>query len=201
MILKSARLKICCWSLCLLAPWALSGQTNRFLFPMLRESTKPAARVVIVRDPEATEAFQPRPEIVRALLNRGLATLTGKLAPGAAWRTLVSTQDIVGIKVYSSPGPTSGTRVSVVAAVIEGLLEAKIPKNQIIVWDKLHEDLRQAGFFELAARYDIRVESSGSAGYDENVFYSPDAPILGHVVWGDLEFGRSGDGVARKSYV
>src|SRR6185369_5874128 len=30
---------------------------------------------------------------------------------------------------------------------------------------------------------------------------SPDNPILGQLVWSDLEFGRKGDGVGRKSFV
>ena len=57
---------------------------------------------------------------------------------------MLSTQDIVGIKVYSSPGADSGTRPAVVAAIIDGLLEAKLPPRNIIVWDKQAEDLRRA---------------------------------------------------------
>ena len=37
-----------------------------------------------------------------------------------ACRSLVSTQDVVGIKVYSAPGPNSGTRAAVVAAADRG---------------------------------------------------------------------------------
>jgi len=135
------------------------------------------------------------------MLNRGLATMTGKPAPAAAWRTLVSTQDIVGIKVYSSPGPNSGTRVAVAGGVVEGLLAAKIPSTNIIVWDKQAEDLRQAGFFELSTRYGIRVEGSAAGGYDETNFYTPEKPILGQLLWGDFEFGREGESIGRKSFV
>ena len=31
--------------------------------------------------------------------------------------------------------------------------------------------------------------------------YSPERPILGQLVWGDVEFGRKGDGVGRRSFV
>ncbi len=39
------------------------------------------------------------------------------------------------------------------------------------------------------------------AGYDDKTFYEPDSPVLGNLVWGDLEFGKKGDGVGRKSFV
>jgi hypothetical protein len=169
--------------------------------PGLRDNSKPPARVVIVRDPQATVAFQPRPEKVRAMVNRGIMVWTGKKTVAAAWRSLISSQDVVGIKVYSAPGPNSGTRPAVAAGVVEGLLEASVPPTNIIVWDKEIDHLRNAGFLELAARYGIRVEGSATAGYDEQVFYSPDKPILGQLIFGDLEFGRQGDKVGRKSFV
>jgi hypothetical protein len=190
-----------CGLACPLAPFSTPAESRGPALPVLPESSKPPARVIIVHDSQATEAFLPRPERIAAMLNRGLATLTGKPAPAAAWRALVSTQDVVGIKVYSSPGPDSGTRPALAAAVVEGLLAAKIPPKSIIIWDKESEDLRRAGYFELAARYDIRVESSAAAGYDEKTFYSPDEPILGRLGWGDLEFGRKGEGIGRKSFV
>ncbi len=186
---------------CLLPPLSALAQSKSPALPPAPESSKPPARVIIVHDPQATDAFQPRQERIDDMLNRGLATLTGKTAPVAAWRALVSTQDVVGIKVYCSPGQDSGTRPAVAAAVVEGLLAAKLPPRNIIVWDKELEDLRRAGFFELAARYEIRVESSAAVGYDEKTFYSPDEPILGRLAFGDLEFGRKGEGIGRKSYV
>jgi hypothetical protein len=176
------------------------SQTNLPILPLVRETAKPPARVVIVQDRDATDAFQPRNERVVRMVNRGIETLTGKLAP-ACWRSLVSTQDVVGIKVYASPGPDSGTRPALAAAVVEGLLGAKIPPRHIIIWDKQVDDLRQAGFFDLATRYGVRVEAAAAAGYDEKTFYAPDEPILGNLVWGDSEFGRKGDGVGRKSFV
>ena len=162
-------------------------------------SATPHARVVVVRDPEATDAYEARPERVLALVHSGLTNFTGQPTPAAAWRSLVSTQDIVGLKVYSAPGAKSGTRPAVVAAVIEGLLAAGLPPTNIVVWDKHRADLRLAGFYELAEKYGVRVESSAAAGYDEKTFY--EKSIVGQLVWGDLEFGRQAEGVGRKSFV
>jgi hypothetical protein len=165
----------------------------------LLSSLAPRARIVAVQDPQATQAFEPRREKVRAMVDRAITNLTGKATAPEAWRSLVRTQDVVGIKVYSSPGPNSGTRPAVVAAVVEGLLAAGLPPQNIIVWDRLASDLRLAGFCELSSRLGIRVEGSAEAGWDENTSY--DRAFLGRLVWGDLEFGKQGAGVGRKSFV
>jgi hypothetical protein len=153
----------------------------------------------MVQDPEATDAFQPNSDHVQAMVNRAITNLTEKSTVPAAWLSLVSTQDIVGIKVFSEPGPNSGTRPAVVAAVVQGLLSAGLRPQQIVVWDKYQSDLRLAGFFDLAKRYGVRVAASSEAGYDETNFYA--APLLGNLVWGDFEFGKKGEGVGRKSFV
>ena len=160
----------------------------------------PCASVVIVEDAGATQAFQPNPERVRRLVERGLTNLTGLASGAAAWRSLLSTQDVVGIKVFSGPGPNIGTRPAVVEAVVEGLLAAQLPPHHIIIWDKQLDDLRRAGFADLAAKHGVRVAGAAQAGWDEKVFYD-ELPLLGHLVHGDLEFGSTNEKAGRKSYV
>jgi len=174
--------------------------------PLLSGDTGPSARVLVVKDPQATDAFTTRPEIIRAMVNRGVTALSGKATVGEAWRGILSTQavanlarEVVGIKVYSLPGPNSGTRPAVVAAVIEGLLAAGLAPQNIVVWDRQLVYLRLAGFSDLCDRYGVRMAGSAEAGYDTNAFY--DNPLLGNLVWGDVEFGRRGEGLGRKSFV
>jgi len=167
----------------------VSGQLNN---PGSTKSASPS-RVIIVRDDEATEAFTPHSERVRQMVQRGVTRLTGKATLASAWRTLVSSNDVVGIKVFTAPGRDAGTRVAVVAAVVEGLIAAKLPATNIIIWDRQRADLRRAGYMELAGRYGVRVEGSANAGYDEQTAYTPERPVPGQLVWGDLEFGRKGD--------
>jgi hypothetical protein len=159
----------------------------------------PRARVVVVQDPEATVTFRPIPERIRAMVDSGLTNLTGVPTVAGAWRSLVSTNDVVGIKVFSTPGANSGTRPAVVAALIEGLLSAALPPKHIVVWDRQTIDLRTAGFVDLARHYGIRVAGSTQTGYDEKVFY--DRALLGNLVWGDFEFGKKGQGIGRKSFL
>jgi len=167
--------------------------------PFTASRNGPLARVIIVEDREATEAFHPRPERILAMVNRGITNLTSKPTAREAWLSLVSTQDIVGIKVYSNPGPNSGTRPAVAVAVARGLIAAGLPASNIIVWDRSESELRQAGFFDLAEQLGIRVAASAMAGYDETNAY--DTPLIGNLAYGDLEFEKKGTGIGRKSFV
>jgi hypothetical protein len=163
------------------------------------EKRAASARVVVVQDPGATENLVPVAERIQSMVARAMTNLTGKVTVADAWRSLLSTQDIIGIKVFSTPGPNSGTRPAVVAAVVEELLGAGLPPRHIIIWDRQAVDLRLAGFFEMEQRYGIRVMGSVEAGYDEKTFY--ETALLGNLSWSDLEFGKKGTSVGRKSYV
>jgi hypothetical protein len=165
-------------------------------------TTRPTlSHVVIIHDPAATDAFKPVTLRVRAMVDSGITNLTGKADLAAAWRTIVGPTDVVGIKVLSAPGADAGTRPSVVAAIIEGLIAARVPLTNIVVWDRQRADLRKAGFAELAERYGTRIEGSANIGFDETVFYSPERPVPAQLVWGDVEFSRKGEGVGRRSFV
>jgi hypothetical protein len=160
---------------------------------------KAPGSVLIVEHPAATEVFSPKPEVVKAMISAGLFRLAGSSLEKSAWQNFVSTQDVIGIKVHSAPGRTSGTRPVVVAELIESMLRAGITANQIIIWDRRSVDLRLAGYYDLAAKYNVGIDAALDAGYDPKVFY--ETPLVGKLVYGDLEFGRKGEGIGRNSYV
>jgi len=182
----------------LFSAWLAPGQSVVAADPFSIRPADAHARVVSVQDTQATAAFVPDLDRTRAMVACGVTNLTSKTTLAAAWRSLVSTQDIVGIKVYSAPGPNSGTRPAVVAAVVEGLIAAGLPPRHIIVWDRQAADLRRAGFFDLAQRYGLLAKGSAQAGYDPAAFY--ETALLGNLVWGDLEFGKKGEGIGRRSF-
>ncbi len=164
------------------------------------EATNQArARVVIAEDANATYDLLPNPDVIQAMVDRGITSLTGKDTAKAGWMSLVSNQDVVGIKVHSAPGPNSGTRPAVAAAVVQGLINAGLPPKQIIVWDRRSVDLRLAGFYDFESRFGIRVMGSLEAGYDEKTFY--ETALLGPMYPTDLEYNQKGPGMGRKSYV
>lgn len=158
-----------------------------------------SGRVLIVEHADATHTFSPQFEPIKRLVNNGLLEFTGKKTLREAWLTMVSTQDTIGLKVHSAPGHTSGTRPMVVSAVIESLLESGWPPNRIVIWDKRSVDLRAAGYYKLKDKYQVDVASALEEGYDPASFYP--TPLLGKLVYGDLEFGKKGEGIGRNSYV
>jgi hypothetical protein len=164
-------------------------------------ATNAVARVVVVEKAEATSDFQPDAAQVQTLLDRGLMRFTGQATAAAAWRSLVSTQDVIGLKVFSAAGMLSGTRPAVTAAVVHGLLAAGVPPDHIIIWDRHAADLRAAGYFKLGVELGVRVAGSAESGYDPTNYYQPETAIIGNLVYGDLEFGQKGEGVGRKSFV
>jgi hypothetical protein len=169
--------------------------------PSLNSSSNAAVRVVSVEDSNAIFDFQPNDVVVQTMVNRGLTNLTGKATVAEAWRSLVSTNDVVGIKVFSAAGMLSGTRPAVVTAVIHGLLDAGLSPTNIIIWDRHADALRAAGFFKLGQQLGVRVAGAAETGYDPAKFYLPDSPVIGNLVWGDLEFGKKGPDVGKKSFV
>jgi hypothetical protein len=156
------------------------------------------ARVFVTHDPAATSTFVPSPRRIAAMVDQGLTGLLGKPTPREAWLSLISTQDTVGIKVFTGPGPTIGTRPAVVEAVVTSLLSTGIPANQIVIWDRNMSDLQGAGMLTLADRHGVRVTGSADSGYDPDTYY--ETTLLGRLVWGDLEFGRDTPGAGRRSH-
>ena len=197
---RNAQLDFANWTCRLaLALFGLATPTVLAAGPVVN---RPAhAQVVRIENANAILDLQPDPSVVQVMVNSGVTELTGLTNSRAAWRSLVSTQDVVGIKVFSEAGMLSGTRPAVVAAVIHGLLAAGVSPQNIIIWDKHVYDLRDAGFSDLAARLGVRVAGSAETGYDPSTYYLPDTVVIGSLVWGDLEFGKTGEGVGRKSYV
>ena len=163
------------------------------------EKKEVRARVVIVRDPDATKVFVPQPERLPSMIERGLREISGKKTTKDAWLSFASTNDTVGIKVYSSPGNQSGTRPAVVDALIASLLSSGFSPEKVIIWDKRLVDLRLAGFDEVAEKHKVQLAAAAGSGWDEAVFY--ENSVLGTPVYGDFEFEKKGDSIGRKSYV
>lgn len=164
----------------------------------LEPAPKTEARVLVVEDARATISFNPQAQRAHEMIMRGVLALTGKTSGREAWLSLVSTQDVVGIKVHSAPGAASGTRRCVVEGVVMGLMEAGLPANQIVVWDRRISDLRAAGYYDLTERFGVRVAGGAEEGFDDETFY--ETALVGNLVWGDHEFGKRGQGIGRKSF-
>ncbi|MGO8765816.1 MAG: hypothetical protein ACLQSR_11875 [Limisphaerales bacterium] len=176
---------------------AAEARADSFSLP----PTNSMARVVIVTNGDALFNYQPDSDVVQDMVDRGITTLAVTTNLSAAWLSFVSTNDIVGIKVFSESGEICGARPAVTAAVVHGLLGAGVPAAHIVIWDKDRGDLLAAGYFRLGSQLGVRVTSAVMAGYDPTNFYLPDSPVIGILHYGDLEFGLKGRDIGKKSFV
>lgn len=157
------------------------------------------ARVLAVRDEQAVARFQAKTDVVRRMFDDLLKAYALKEDVAEAWEMFVKPEDVVGIKVLSDPGSVSGTRPAVVEAVVRSLLGTGFPKDQIIIWDRRKGLLVATGYDQLAKKLGVGYEGSSDYGYDPSSYY--EAALVGNLVYGDHEFGASGEGIGRKSYV
>lgn len=134
-------------------------------------SAAPAApeksKVVIAQDPllhpSGASVDSTR---VQKLLDRALQSFYDSDSPIAAWKNVVRSGEVVGLKVNCLAGRGASTSPVLVEAVCERLQQAGIPRKDIIVWDRLNDDLESAGFRVDANPNRIRYLGSETWGYE-----------------------------------
>ncbi|HIG29132.1 MAG TPA: DUF362 domain-containing protein [Verrucomicrobiales bacterium] len=183
-------------SLCCSFLIASNTPKSPYPFPTLEQAK---SRVSVVYSPRATAAFLPNPDTLNQMVETGLTDLTGQEDIISAWHSLLKVEDIIGIKVFSGPGPVTGTNPRVIEAVIISLIKAGFKPGQIILWDKRIEDLARSELTQFRSTLGIQVLGAKEEGWDSAAFY--DSSLLGRLVWGDWEFGEKGQGIGRRSYI
>ena len=141
--------------------------------------------VYSVRDENAIAQYRTDPAVVRAMVDRLVLAVTGQPNTARAWRSLVSPQDKVGIKISAAGGELFTTHRDVVNAVVDGLVAAGHSRNRIIVWDRQLTGIKAAGYRPGAEGYQLRSIEPRD-GYDAKAIFS--APSIGKLIWGDLDY-------------
>jgi hypothetical protein len=155
--------------------------------PSLPPPPPARARVVLSEKPALLQRFQPDNAGIRSTVNRLILAHARQRTLADAWRTLVSPQDTVGIKISTAGGPILGTHRAILEAVLDGLLEAGVPPRQIIVWDKHEDQMVNAGYVPMQppASWQCLAVIPG-AGFDGGTYYFHE--IAGQLIWGDRDF-------------
>jgi uncharacterized protein (DUF362 family) len=151
--------------------------------------------VFTARSEQAIESFQENAPVVRAMVDELVENVTGKSDVASAWRSLVKPGDRVGIKIAAGGGRFFSTHRAVVEAVVAGLAQAGIARNDVIVWDRA--GLGAAGFTSSKTGYQVRgIEPS--IGYNKKAVVN--CPLMGRLIWGDVGFtnNRSASGLLRE---
>ena len=132
--------------------------------------------------------------VIRRMVDGMVMGATRQPDIASAWRVFVKQDDHVGIKVSASGAPVSSTHPAVIAAVAEGLVEAGVAPERILIWDRKWDDLRRARYGALGRRYNV-VSTDRVGGYDGEQFIT--AAAMGRLIAGDRAFDP--DGVAEQT--
>ena len=152
----------------------------------MAQATAPTPSVVfIAREPNAIKDYHTNPAVVHAMVDRLVMWVTGLPDVAKAWRSLVAPTDKVGIKISAAGGELFTTHRDVVNAIVDGLVAAGHPRGSIIVWDRSLGGIGDAGFRIKSEGYQLR-SIAPREGYDARAVIS--VPLLGKLVWGDLDY-------------
>jgi len=141
--------------------------------------------VYAVHDPDSVKDYKTNPRVVREMVNRLVLAVTGEPDVAQAWRSLVSPNDRIGIKISAAGGELFTTHHDVVNAIVDGLVAAGHSRGSIIVWDRSLGGIKDAGYRPGINGYQLKAITPRD-GYDPKAVIS--APLIGQLVWGDLDY-------------
>jgi hypothetical protein len=129
-------------------------------------------RVVRVVDDAVLKDEKVDAKAAATMVEKGIRTLTGKSLK-KSFAMLFSPNDVIGIKVNPVGSPLIHTKPEVVEALIAWLVANKVPRQNIVIWDRFEGMLKDAGY--TAERFPgIRIEGlqtmdeEGSSWRDAN---------------------------------
>lgn len=114
------------------------------------------SRVVEVFAPKVVKRYTPDAKRLKKMVNQGILKLTGKSDPVSAWKCFVTPDDCVGIKLNSWGGRLISSKKWICEAVVEGVKNAGVPDERIVIWDQITDNL-----LKYAKRQNIRFEDGG----------------------------------------
>ena len=121
------------------------------------------------------------PAAVGRSFEAGMTALTGERTAAAAWSSLFSPDDVVGIKINCIGAPRVSSSLESIAAAVAGLKSAGVKENNIIIWDRIDREFQRTGLALNKSPQGVRVTGTSEAGesilpwvpgYDRDVFLS-----------------------------
>jgi hypothetical protein len=117
------------------------------------------------------------------MVDRLLLGVTGQPDIAKAWSSLVSPNEKIGIKISAAGGELFTTHRDVVNAIVDSLAAAGHQRQNIVVWDRHLDGIKEAGY--RAEGYQL-MAIEPRTGYDEAAVFS--SPLMGTLIWGDLKY-------------
>ena len=103
------------------------------------------SRVVSVAAEDMLVGLDYSPAAVHRAFAAGLKELTGEGTLENSWPSLVSPDDVVGIKINCIGAPRISSSLASINETIAGLKSAGVKENNIVIWDRMDRDFRRTG--------------------------------------------------------
>ena len=132
------------------------------------------AKVVIARDPALHSSDGKLDEKrVGELLDRAIASYTGRKRPADAWKHIVleggGKDKVIGLKTNGLGGKGISTHAVLAFAIAERLQQAGVKPGNILIWDRNARDLQACGFTISTDPTRIRCFGSDVSGFEDKV--------------------------------
>jgi len=134
-------------------------------------------KVAQINNPKSVIEEKPQEEEAYKMLKEGMIALTGEKNLKKAWKQFVKPDEIIGLKVNPVAGKPLSTSHAVTKSIVKQLLEAGIPKENIVIWDRRLMQLHETGYTE--ENYP-GIKITGTEQQDaEGGFYDKDGVMYG----------------------
>jgi len=130
---------------------------------MRQKTIQVRGKVVEVKNPRCLKEDKVDGDVVREMVKTGITRLLGRDLE-ESFALLFDKDDVVGLKV-NPVGPVINTRPETVEAVIQWLTGCGLPRENIVIWDRLNSDLESAGFRVAKRSSRIRCIGNDELGY------------------------------------
>lgn len=132
------------------------------------------AKVVIARDPALHGSDGKLDEKrVGELLDRAIASYTGRKRPVDAWKHIVleggGKDKVIGLKTNGLGGKGISTHAVLAFAIAERLQQAGVKPGNILIWDRSAGDLQACGFTISTDPTRVRCFGSDVSGFEDKV--------------------------------
>jgi uncharacterized protein (DUF362 family) len=153
----------------------LGAESSLGLKGMLDQQDEPKkSKVVIARDPALHGPDGKLDEKrVGDLLDRAIASYTGRKRPVDAWKQIVleggGKDKVIGLKTNGLGGKGISTHAVLAFAIAERLQQAGVKPGNILIWDRNARDLQACGFTINTDPSRVRCFGSDVAGFEDKV--------------------------------
>jgi len=129
-------------------------------------------RVVTVHSPACIDEATERVDVptVRAMIARGMTSLTGDRDPRDSWARFFNGDDFVGVKVNASGAPGAMSMPEVVAEIVANLMTVGVKATNIVIHERGGGQILLP-HYERFVPAGVRIESANTwLGYDPDVY-------------------------------